>query len=341
MRAQSVVRRRLKALLLVLVTAFLLSMIAQAARQPVHRSAAGELSIKRHPFHSTPTPAYNASLASGDGFSNAAAALHPCVLIRTYSGNRNDLVSLLWSLLLSGHPNLRAFVVDTGKVLTPGLPDILHSVNALSGRDWVEMSPRTLARDVKPHFPGLDGVEDYGYALTDLVMEDIMNGTTGKREAGSGTANPGDDSFSPLCDTLTITNGDNVYSPAFLKHTLGPIADMGMDMAGTNWVSRYEAWNQWPSGPPAYADDWCGPHRSGKTQEMKISPAFTCGCVDLGAVTFRLENVHRSGVRFIVDKLRADEKLGILQLSDCNFFQRLKASGAKTSVVHEALFIHN
>ena len=46
MRAQSVVRRRLKALLLVLVTVFLLSMTAQAARRPVHRSAAGELSIK-------------------------------------------------------------------------------------------------------------------------------------------------------------------------------------------------------------------------------------------------------------------------------------------------------
>ena len=167
------------------------------------------------------TPAYNASLSPVAGFSDAAAALHPCVLVRTYAGNRNGLVSLLWSLLLSGHPNLRAFVADTGSTPAPGLAGILRSVNALSGRDWVEMSRRTRAQDVRSRFPGLDGVEDYGYALTDLVMEDIMRAGAGDREEGPESNAPGDDPPAPSCDTLTVTNGDNVYGPDFLRQTLG------------------------------------------------------------------------------------------------------------------------
>jgi hypothetical protein len=288
-----------------------------------------------------PLPAYDASLTKSR-FSATAEALRPCVLVRTYSGNRNGLVSLLWSLLLSGHPNLRAFVVDTSKTPATGLPSILHSINTLSGRSWVEMSRRTIAQDVTPQFPGLN-VEDYGYALTDLVMEDIMNGRAGERGAGSTTHTPGDASPPPLCDTLTVTNGDNVYSPDFFRRTLGPIADQGKDMVGTNWITHYDYGQRWHTGTPAYASDWCGPHRSGATQEMKASPVFECNCIDLGAVTFRLKQVQQSGIRFLVDKLRANETLGDVPLSrsDCMFFKRFNALSGDTAVVHEALFMHN
>ena len=296
---------------------------------------------RRHKSPGLPLPAYDASLA-GPKFSLAATALRPCVLVRTYSGNRNGLVSLLWSLLLSGHPHLRAFVVDTGKTPTPGLPGIIRSVNALSGRSWVEVSGRTFAQDVAPRFPALN-VEDYGYALTDLVMEDIMEGELGEREASVSTQNQTSGDGSPsLCDTLTVTNADNVYSPDFLRQTLGLIADQGKDMVGTNWVSHYEKGNPWQAGPLPYASDWCGPHRSGKNQEMKASPVFECSCIDLGAVTFRLKQGQQSGIRFIVDKLRANETLHDLPYSDCLFFKKLKAqSGSSTAVVHEALFMHN
>ena len=296
---------------------------------------------KRRPIGFVSTPAYNASLSPEAGFSDAAAALHPCVLVRTYAGNRNGLVSLLWSLLLSGHPNLRAFVVDTGSTLALGLPGILRSVNALSGRDWVEMSRRTRAQDVRSRFPGLDGVEDYGYALTDLVMEDIMRAGAGDREDGPESNGPGDDPPAPSCDTLAVTNGDNVYGPDFLRQTLGPIADLGIDMVGTNWISHYDFGQRWRSGTPAYASDWCGPHRSGGTQEMKASPVFECNCIDLGAVVFKVRQVRQSGIRFVLDKVRANQTLGDLRFADCHFFKRLKASGANSTIVHEALFMHS
>ena len=97
----------------------------------------------------------------------------------------------------------------------------------------------------------------------------------------------------------------------------------------------------WATVALGAASDWCGPHRSGASQEMKASPVFECSCIDLGAVTFRLKQVKKSGIRFLIDKLRANETLGDLKLADCNFFKRFKASGANSSVVHEALFMHN
>ncbi len=129
---------------------------------PVHQHGPRRLCRRqKQPYDYAAEAEYDVFLSTGVAYSTTAAALHPCVLIRTYSGNRNGIVSLLWSLLLSGHPNLRAIVVDTGTTPVPGLPGILHSINALSGKDWVEMSRRTFAQDVTPQFPGLD-VEDYG-----------------------------------------------------------------------------------------------------------------------------------------------------------------------------------
>jgi len=165
-----------------------------------------------------------------------------------------------------------------------------------------------------------------------------MNMGAGERSTGSTIQTP--DSPTPPCDTLTVTNADNVYSPDFLAQTLGPIAQ-GKDMVGTNWVSHYSKDNPWHGGPLTYASDWCGPYRSGKNQEMKASPVFECTCIDLGAVTFRLKQVQQFSIRFLVDKLRANETLHDLPYSDCLFFKRLKALGGATAVVHEALFIHN
>ena len=50
---------------------------------------------------------------------------------------------------------------------------------------------------------------------------------------------------------------------------------------------------------------------------------------------------RQSGIRFLLDGVRANETLGDLTFSDCHFFRRLKASGANSTIVHEALFMHN
>ena len=74
---------------------------------------------------------------------------------------------------------------------------------------------------------------------------------------------------------------------------------------------------------------------------MKASPVFECNCIDLGAVVFKVRQVRQSGTRFLLDRVRANETLGDLTFSDCNFFKKLKASGASSTIVHEALFMHN
>jgi len=50
-----------------------------------------------------------------------------------------------------------------------------------------------------------------------------MNGKESGLATGPSTSINTDDPPPPLCDTLTVTNGDNVYSPDFLKRTLGPL----------------------------------------------------------------------------------------------------------------------
>ena len=56
--------------------------------------------------------------------------------------------------------------------------------------------------------------------------------------------------------------------------------------------------------------DWCGPRRSGGTQEMKVSPVFECNCIDLGAVVFKVRQVRQSATRFVLDEVRANETPG-------------------------------
>ena len=285
------------------------------------------------------SPAFNASL-SEPAFSTVALNLRPCILVRTYKGNRNGLVSLLWSLLSSGHPNLRAIVVDTDPEPLPGLGKIVDSVNALSGRPWVNVSPRTHAQDVDGKFSSL-GTPDYGYVLTDLVMEDILKGNGNRNGSVStevdliGTAAA---SAQP-CDTLTVTNGDNVYAQQFLVRTLNKIAK-GADIVGTNWVSHYDI-----DAPPRgtsffYRGDWCGPYRGGGFQEMKVR--FQVGCIDLGAAVFRLKPIQEWGLRFYVDDLRANKTVDHLEMSDGRFLELLaRLPGVSFAVLHEALFIHN
>lgn len=283
------------------------------------------------------SPAFDASLLVS-GFTAAALDLKPCILVRTYKGNRNGLTLLLWSLLASGHPHLRAVVVDTDPEPLPGLGEIIGSINALSGRSWVGMSPRTHAQDVQGKFPSLD-TPDFGYVLTDLVMEDILRGNDGP----TGGVPTADDPLragvpTPSCDTLTVTNGDNMYAQEFLVRTLNKIAE-GADAVGTNWVSHYHIDAPRKTNAP-YDGNWCGSYRRGAYQEMKVK--FQCYCIDLGAAVFRVNTVSKSGLRFCVDRLRSKEKIDRLDLSDGQFFERLgKLANVSVAVLHEALFLHN
>lgn len=179
--------------------------------------------------------------------------------------------------------------------------------------------------------------QDYGYVLTDLIMEDILRGDGGQEEEIT-PSRAAPTAPTPSCDTLTVTNGDNVYAREFLVRTLNKIAE-GKDAVATNWVSHYD--NPMPErGDKPYHGDWCASHRRGEFQEMKVR--FQCYCIDVGAAVFRLKPVQEAGLRFCVDDLRAKKEADHLELADGRFFERYAGfPNVSVAVLHQSLFLHN
>jgi len=239
-------------------------------------------------------PLFDSGIPATNRYSRAELELRPCVAVRFYRKQANNLPLLLLSLFASGHPRLKTFVLDTGREPYEKLPVLLRRVNAASGRRWVH-AYRKRTRDVRLAFPDLM-YEDFGYVLTDMVMEEMLNKKAMKERYGF------------QCDTLTITNGDNVYSPKFIPALLTSIAQ-GNDLVASHFVTHYDQ-------PPerstrSYRDIMaseasCGPVRSGRDAEFVTSDRFLPWCVDLGSVMFTLKAVADTQLRFVIDKLRLD-----------------------------------
>lgn len=282
--------------------------------------------------------------------------LRPCVVVRFYEKQANALPLLLFSLLASAHPHLKALVIDTGKQPYEKLPDLLRRVNQASGKKWVHAYDKK-TEDVRAAFPDFHH-EDFGYVLTDMALEDILRQT----KSGSGTFQ---------CDTLTFTNADNLYSPHFIPVMLKSIARDGHDLVASHFVSHYpfpaERSTRSFNGILA-SESGCGALRSGEDMEFVTSERFYPWCVDLGSVMVTTKAVEAANIRFFIDKLRKDRKgntlegmvipiadhktFTILQMSirspsdfttnaDGNFFHML-ASHPKTSskVFRRVLLLH-
>ena len=282
--------------------------------------------------------------------------LKPCVVVRFYGKQANALPLLLFSLLASAHPHLKALVIDTGKKPYEELPGLLRRVNEASGRKWVHAYDKK-TEDVRSAFPDFHH-EDFGYVLTDMALEDILRQT----RARSGAFQ---------CDTLTFTNADNLYSPHFIPATLKSIAREGHDLVASHFVSHYpfpaERSTRSFDGMLA-SESGCGALRSGEDVEFATSERFYPWCVDLGSVMLTTKAVEKANIRFVIDKLRNDrtgntlegivipiadhKKFAILQMTirtpsdfitnaDGNFFYTL-ASHPKISskVLRKVLLLH-
>ena len=286
--------------------------------------------------------------AWGGAWTPAQEAITPCVLVRFHAPQRNALAGLLHSLFMSGHPRLRAIVFDSGGAPLEELPALVAAINEASGREWVAASPRTQA-SARAAFPAYAD-PDYGYFLSDLVMEDVL------ADAASASPQWG-------CDAIVLTNGDNLYSTHFLPQTLAELA-AGADMVGVHWVTHHHMAHPHNHG---YQDMMtrgirCGHMRNGSDAEVAIHEAFLVGCVDLGAVIFRVAAVARTGLRFGVDRLRADPTGGSLvgvtvahalgpkvgcgdhnyfYCADGHFFSRLAAApGVVARVIRRVMLYH-
>lgn len=288
---------------------------------------------------------------------DAGATLPVCVLVRTYEAQANAVPALLASLFASGHPSLTVILADTGQkeVFKPALERAAAAFNALVGRPGaVRVAPHTHSSS-RARVPKL-AINDFGYVITDLMLEDVLTERAAARAAGASQL---------PCEVLMFTNGDNVYSSHFLGATGAEVAERGAHIVATHFVTHYG-----PDLPDVKTNAWapqmgCGAWRAGRDVELIVRPDFRPGCVDLASVALRASVLEETGWRFVVDSVDTIDPTGrdVLRhvLTDVNecidesgkppasfaycadgiLYKRIAArKGTKVKVLRRALLLH-
>lgn len=266
-----------------------------------------------------------------------------CVVVRTFEGQRASLLPLVSSIAAGRPPaGLRVILADTDAA-TPfvGLPDLAATLSEVVFGDntSVTVTART-AVGARREFAQWAG-EDYGYLLTDLVLENVLH----ERAHARATRLVADEAALP-CHFVVVTNGDNLYHQQFFSAVLERAVEDDADVVATHFVSHYE-WPGVTAGVPAWENvrlrGKCGTWRGGRDTE--VATALRPACIDLGAAAFKAAVLEGPvGARFLVDRLRADPTGAAVKLvseADGQFFLRLSAvPGIKTAIVRRALLVH-
>jgi len=255
----------------------------------------------------------------------AVAQREICIIARTYSGHTaGQLLSFSSSVLRAAKQHrVRVFFAVTDMSKFRVLPSIVASMNRILGRHFLYVSPRSLERALM-RIPvtqfNISAENDYGFIVTDLVMEDLL-------------AEPG-------CEYVLVTNGDNLYTPSFFTRALAGL-DTGVDAVATHFVSRYN----YTADVIAYQRDHlqgCGPQTPGPAHEFV--PLFREACLDLGASLFRKSLLQRTGARFILNDLRHKDRKDYITTRhgyrDGLFFETLVNASATTRILSDVLFVH-
>lgn len=227
-----------------------------------------------------------------------------CVIMRTYE-KQSHLLSvhlLAWEAIANTSLRpIRIFLVNTDR-LKKDSRFIIEAVNKIYN------SPRMLFAYLVTHFQEELTFDDYGYGVTQLIIDQLLN--TDKNYE---------------CTTYLITNGDNYYHPEVLVHT------------GLNGPDDL------PS-PQLIAVDFISHHmrsiRGGiarrKLHNQVIYSKFKRKYVDLGAVFLHHSVFHQCPrVYFQVYKSSKDNFA-----LDWFFFNELLKCHISTNIVREVLFVH-
>jgi hypothetical protein len=195
---------------------------------------------------------------------------------------------MLASLAAAAHNKTSVYLVDTGsEEAFTSLLTITKEINDLVGFDMAKVSKWT-TKNSRPMLPALEGYKDWGYAATDMVINDLVK--LNSEAAAAGLPIP--------CKTLYFTNGDNLMAKEFFVATLDAIAQ-GHNVVGTNFIEyKMQKIGRQRSN--------CGGWRTGTNVEF--SSQFRLNCIDLAAVVSSAslwEQGDRS-IRFIANSLRAN-----------------------------------
>ena len=256
---------------------------------------------------------------------NPGTNISACIIVRTHKDQLQTLDALLTSIASSAHRQIQVHVVDTGSTQPFELANkIVNNLNSRVGFEMVRLSNLTRDSVLKEVHEGWKEIEDYGYGLTDMMIEQLLR--SNEQASAKGLQIP--------CQALHVTNGDNLMGRNYLPATLAEVAK-GMDLVATNFVSRYK----WRGGHRCIATQ-----QKGRIQDVQIQTEFKLLCIDLAAMVFTSDILNRTGIRFALQKLRnppPKKKHSIFYGSDGQFAESLaKVSGIKKSIIRRTLVIH-
>jgi hypothetical protein len=203
------------------------------------------------------------------------------------------------------------YVVDTeDETSFPEMESILLRANELADSLIFHNMNPILKNEPLSEYKG----QDYGYVLTDLVMEYLL-----QRRA--------DPSHSKECEFMMVTNGDNLYGSG-LFHAVGNKIQEGYNLIGMHFVSHYDG----------TAAEYCGRHRDGQDQE--IDARFEANCIDLGAVVFASQIVERWNIRFAINDMRQNIIPNFSIADGVTFVNMLHSKGANAIIIPRVLLLH-
>jgi hypothetical protein len=241
-----------------------------------------------------------------------------CTFVRTHAGQRSALLALLSSLAAARPPTYRVFLVNTGADEFPDLPLFVSRANKFTGEEtFIDLTSmvNTIKRNNSSYNPPWN---DYGYIATDVMLEQVL----------------GDPVLGSMCDYLTFTNGDNLYSLHTFTAVLGKIQD-GYNLVGFNFASHHEwamPWKWWGCNS-------AGPSRSGSDVEVfaKFAPTY----IDLGAFVVSRELLDGANLRFIIHLLPSAKQPDSVVGADGYFITRAAEDArAIPFIIPRLLLVH-
>lgn len=234
------------------------------------------------------------------------ASISLCVLVRVYYRQISYLPVFALALSQSGFPNIRLYIINTGKNTDSQL--LLDTINLINS--IVRRADYAVLLDV-----GTPVDNDFGYTLTDRALVYLYE----QYEKSPS-----------ICKYIVLTNGDNLYSQYLGKHAL-PHMHAKKDIIAWDFVSRF------------YRDD---PNRKSRVKTVispeivdngtdKCVPVeLRVGEVDLGAVAYRLEFLKKHKIQIHYDKGNYDG------LSDGYLVEKVARLTNASVILRQTLFIH-
>jgi hypothetical protein len=261
-----------------------------------------------------------------------------CVIVRTWAGHAHSLGAMLATTAAAAHRDISIHIIDTGsKEAFTSLPGLVSAFNSLVGFEMAHVSNRTTPNS-RPLFPSIGDMEDYGYIATDLLIDDMLKWNA--MATASRRRKP--------CETLYITNGDNIVAKTFFLHMLDAVAK-GHNLVASNFVHKGSDFQMrghtLTSEGVMLSTLACGGWRPGRDKEMFAQ--LRTRCIDLAAVVTNA-SMWENGARFVTGLLqdsafasRGRKGQKQIIMADGNTFGGLsRREGANPLIIRRALMFH-